>query len=221
MTSRSRAHTARRERTLLAALLLSSWGPLATGVAVLSNRSTTQLADFIRRSVELIALAVSWWVFRSLARRPAVSLAEKNRLESTATLCVAAAMVCSGISLLTVALSGTHASAPGGNVYPGLAIAALGLVTNVWFWRRYARLEREQPNQIIAAQIQVYRAKAFVDLCVMAALAAVAFAPAHPIAGWVDLSGSVAVSLYLVWSGLRTARADRQARRSLRLHTLL
>jgi divalent metal cation (Fe/Co/Zn/Cd) transporter len=212
MTSRSRAHAAGRERTLLAALLLSSWGPLATGAAVLSSRSTTQLADFIRRSVELIALAVSWWVFRSLARRPGVSAAEKSRLEGTVGLGVAAAMICSGIALLTVALSRTSAFAPGGNVYPGLAIAALGLATNAWFWRRYAHLEREQHNRIIAAQIQLYRAKAFVDLCVIAALAAVAFAPAHRAARWVDLLGSLAVALYLIWSGVRTARNDGKAR---------
>jgi hypothetical protein len=58
VTSRSDDGLAGRERTLLVALLLSLWGPLATGLAVLLSQSTTQVADFVRRSVELVALAI-------------------------------------------------------------------------------------------------------------------------------------------------------------------
>ena len=49
MRDLSAKQVAARERTLLIALLLSMWAPLATGYAVLMSHSTTQLADFIRR----------------------------------------------------------------------------------------------------------------------------------------------------------------------------
>lgn len=205
MSAIARDQAATRERTLLVALLLSAWGPLATGIAVVTGRSSTQLADFVRRSAELIALFVSWWVFRRVEREEAVD-ARRARLERGATLSVAAAMGCSGLAMLSVALLRLDSFQPGGNVYPGLAIAVLGLVTNVWFWRRYAVLNREEYNAIIAAQRQLYRAKASVDLCVIVALLSVALAPRAPLTRYVDVIGSVAVALYMVWSAVRAVR---------------
>lgn len=81
-----------RERTLLVALLLSLWAPLATGLAVLLSRSTTQVADFVRRSAELVALVISWAVYRHLRRRCDLSAERRARLERLATRSVAAAL---------------------------------------------------------------------------------------------------------------------------------
>ena len=202
----SKEQAASREKTLLAALLLSMWAPVATGIAVILSHSTTQLADFIRRSVELVALFVSWFVFRAIVRKQTIGRDEKARLERIASLLTAAALVCSGVVILIVTLSRLTRFEPGGNVYPGLAIAGLGLITNSWFWRRYARLTREQYNPIIDAQSHLYRAKAFVDLCVLAALAAIAINPAHALTRIIDLLGAGAVVVYLLWSGYNSAR---------------
>ncbi len=206
MNSLSKAQSSSREKTLLTALLLSAPGPLVTGIALMTSHSTTQLADFLRRGVELVAIFISWWVFRQLHRSEALGEAQQARLERATGLSTAGAMACSGGVLLGVALSRLSVFEPGGNVIMGLTIAVLGLLTNGWFWRRYAALTREQYSAVIAAQQQLYRAKASVDLCVVAALAAVAIAPAHPITRYVDILGSVMVAIYLLWSGLRTLR---------------
>ena len=207
MNTLTKEQVARREKTLLAALLLSMWAPLMTGIAVLLSHSTTQLADFIRRSIELIALFVSWWIFRYLARNKELDPENKVRMEKIAGITVAATLSFSGIVMLVLALSRFSTFEPGGNVYPGIAIAVLGLITNSWFWRRYAKLALEQYSSIIDAQRQLYRAKAFVDLCVIAALTAVALIPTHPLTRYIDISGSVILSVYLLWSGFRTAQA--------------
>jgi len=68
MNGLSKEQSSSREKTLLTALLLSLPAPLVTGIAVISSHSTTQLADFIRRTVELLALIISWWIFRQLQR---------------------------------------------------------------------------------------------------------------------------------------------------------
>lgn len=200
-------HEANRERTLLAAFLLSAWGPLAAGIAVLSGRSATQIADLIRRSVELLAVLTSWLVFRHIARHPSLSKGQQQKLERLAGLAVAATLGCSGIFMLALALSRFSRFQPTGKVWLGLAIAALGLVTNVWFWRKYSAQAREQYSAIIAAQRELYQAKSIADLCVLAALATVAANPTHVITRYVDASGSIAVSAYLLWSGIRAARA--------------
>ncbi len=203
MAELSKKQAASREKTLLMALLLSAPGPLFTGFALISSHSTTQLADFIRRGVELVALFLSWWVFYQLQRNLKLSQTDRARLERTAGISVAGAMICSGVVMLIVATSRLSAYQPGGQVTLGLIIAALGLLTNGWFWRRYTALNREQYSSVIAAQQGLYRAKASVDLCVVIALAAVAIAPAHPATRYVDILGSVMVASYLLWTGLR------------------
>lgn len=213
MNGLSKEQSSSREKTLLTALLLSAPGPLVTGIAVITSHSTTQLADFIRRSIELVVLFLSWWVFRQLQRNRALDEAEQARLERMAGLSVAVAMICSGTVMVIVAISRMSVYEPGGSVTLGLTIAILGLLTNGWFWWRYTVLTREQYSSVIAAQQQLYRAKASVDLCVVAALAAVAIAPTHPATQYVDLLGSVAVAGYLVWNGLRAAQTHRLSTR--------
>jgi divalent metal cation (Fe/Co/Zn/Cd) transporter len=202
---------ASRERTLLVALLLSLWAPLATGVAVVLSRSTTQVADFVRRSVELVALAISWAVYRRLRRRGELTAEHRARLERVATRGVAVALAVSGGVMLLLAAGRMRAFEPGGDVRLGLLIAVLGLGTNGWFWRRFGAMARERPDALIDAQRRLYRAKVAVDACVIAALATVLWAPGHPVARWLDLGGSVAVALYLLWSAQRTLAASDRA----------
>jgi divalent metal cation (Fe/Co/Zn/Cd) transporter len=201
MSSHTKEQAARRERTLRAAVLLSMWAPLATGIAVALSQSTTQLADFVRRTVEFFALLLSWQVFRYLERRRRLDAGRKAALERLTAFSVSLALCCSGLIMFLLAYSRLSTFEPGGNVYPGLTIAGLGLLTNGWFWRRYAALLREQYSAIIAAQRRLYQAKSVVDLCVIVALAAVAVSPAHTLTRYLDLFGSMAVAGYLLWSG--------------------
>ncbi len=197
----------RRERTLLLAIGLSAFGPFATGYAVLLSQSTTQVADFVRRTAELGAMIVSWAVFHRLTRRRDGDRAHRTRLTGLANGSVAAAMAISAVLLFVLALLRLGRWSPGGNVYPGLAIAVLGFAVNSWFWRRYSTMTRERYEPIIATQARLYLAKAAVDLCVIAALAAVAIAPAHPATRIVDTAGSIAVGIYLAWCAVRTIRS--------------
>ena len=57
-----------------------------------------------------------------------------------------------------------------GNVIPGLSIAVMGVIANTIFWRRYTRLNRVEPNAILAVQARLYRAKSLVDCCVTISL---------------------------------------------------
>ncbi len=214
----SQKQSASREKTLRTALLLSAPGPLVTGIALINSQSTTQLADFLRRGVELVAIFISWWVFRKLHRSTVIDAADQARLERAAGLTTAAAMAVSGAVLLVVALSRLRVFEPGGSVTMGLVIAILGVLTNGWFWRRYSAMTREQYNPVIAAQEQLYRAKTSVDLCVVIALAAVAIAPEHPATRYVDILGSVIVAGYLLWNGVKAGqkhlRGEREVRQS-------
>lgn len=190
------------ERTLLASAILSAPGPLVLGLGLLVGRSSTQLADFVRRTAELAAIVVSWAMYRKTNRDDATDPAKRARLERFATASVGAAMCLGGAAMVLFALWSDAADK--GNVLPGLIIAVLGLLTNSWFWLRYRTLHREQPNAILAAQSKLYRAKSLVDACVTAALTAVAIAPTSPAAHYMDIGGSVVVALYLIVNGVAT-----------------
>jgi len=192
------------ERTLLASVLLSAPGPIVVGAGLLLGRSSTQLADFVRRTAELAAILVSWIVYRILRGDSEPDSARRSRLEGYANNCVGAAMCLSGAAMLFLALLSPNSEQ--GNVIPGLVIALLGVTVNSWFWLRYRKLNRDKPDAILAVQSRLYRAKALVDACVVTALAFVTAAPASPAARYVDLGGSAAVAVYLVLMGILTMR---------------
>ena len=103
-------------------------------------------------------------------------------------------------------LAFTSGSEDKGNVIPGLAIAVLGVIANTIFWRKYARLNRAEPNPILSVQARLYRAKSLVDSCVTLALLSVVIAPGSMFAYYFDLVGSVIVAAYLVFCGGQTIR---------------
>ena len=53
-------------RTLLMSVMLSSPGPIVVGIGLFMGKSSTQLADFVRRSAELCAILVSYFIYRTI-----------------------------------------------------------------------------------------------------------------------------------------------------------
>src|SRR6056297_2040435 len=200
---------AKREKTMLVAFLLSSPGPLLTGIAALSSQSATQIADFLRRSSELVALFVAWWVFRKMQRDTTTDQVFQNKMSRIANLTVSIAMICSGIAMFIVGMIRLFVFNIGGKVILGLVIAVLGLITNSWFWWRYWSMNREIPDSVIEGQRNLYRAKTCVDLAVVSALTGVLIAPTHPATQYVDAAGCMIVAFYLFYSGIRMIRTVR------------
>ena len=205
------------ERTLLTSVLLSAPGPLVVGAGLLLGRSSTQMADFVRRTAELAAIVVSWLVFRSLSRGSAPDGARKEKLERAASLGVGFAMCLGGAAMALLALL----SDPGdkGNVVPGLVIAILGVLTNSWFWLRYRKLDKQDPSAILEVQSRLYRAKSLVDVCVASALLSVALFPGSRGACFMDAAGSLVVAVYLVLSGAGILRGKARKPQALKAET--
>ncbi len=189
-------------RTLLWSVIMSSPGPLVVGLGLLAGRSSTQIADFVRRSSELLAIIMAFAVYRLTTKNGACDEVRRARLERLSNGFVGA-MMCVGGGFM-IALAFMSDSADKGNVIPGLTIAVLGVIANTIFWRKYARLSRAEGSSILAVQARLYRAKSLVDACVTAALTAVAVAPGSEAAARLDFAGSVIVAAYLVWCGVRT-----------------
>ena len=189
-------------RTLLWSVLMSSPGPLVVGLGLLSGRSSTQIADFVRRSAELLAIIMSFVVYKLTTRDDMCNEAKKQRLEHASNIFVGAMMCIGGIFMILLAFMNDNTDK--GNVIPGLEIAIMGVIANSIFWRKYTHLNKIEPNAILMVQSRLYRAKTLVDGCVTIALLSVVVAPATQISFYLDFIGSLIVAVYLAWCGIRT-----------------
>ena len=191
-------------RTLLMSVLMSAPGPLIIGLGLLVGRSSTQIADFIRRSAELLAIIMAFVVYQITTKDGVCDEVRKAKLERLSNIFVGAMMCVGGTFMVALAILSDNADK--GNVIPGLVIALLGVIANSIFWVKYTKLNNAEPNAILAVQARLYRAKTLVDGCVTTALLSVVIAPASQLSIWLDFIGSIIVAVYLIWCGIKTIR---------------
>ncbi|MBQ9979565.1 MAG: cation transporter, partial [Oscillospiraceae bacterium] len=171
-------------RTLLMSVLMSAPGPLIIGLGLLVGRSSTQIADFIRRSAELLAIIMAFVVYQITTKDGVCDEVRKAKLERLSNIFVGAMMCVGGTFMVVLAILSDNADK--GNVIPGLVIALLGVIANSIFWMKYTKLNNAEPNAILAVQARLYRAKTLVDGCVTTALLSVVIAPASQLSIWLD-----------------------------------
>ncbi|MBQ2905009.1 MAG: cation transporter [Peptococcaceae bacterium] len=193
-------------RTLLMSVLMSAPGPLIIGLGLLVGRSSTQIADFIRRSAELLAIIMAFVVYQITTKDGVCDEVRKAKLERLSNIFVGAMMCVGGTFMVVLAILSDNADK--GNVIPGLVIALLGVIANSIFWMKYTKLNNAEPNAILAVQARLYRAKTLVDGCVTTALLSVVIAPASQLSIWLDFIGSIIVAVYLIWCGIKTIRDE-------------
>ena len=193
------SHIKNVRKTLLMSVIMSSPGPLVVGLGLLVGRSSTQIADFVRRSIELLAIILSFAVFCMTAKDGGIDEVKKQRYEKYTNILVSEAMLISGIIMIILAV--TSDVEENGNVIPSLIIALLGLVANSYFWVRYRKLGTQTGNKLLIAQSNLYRGKTLVDTSVFVALGVVLFAKDAAVSYTVDLVGTVCVSIYLAFTG--------------------
>lgn len=189
-------------RTLLMSVVMSAPGPLIIGFGLLVGRSSTQIADFVRRSAELLGIIMAFVVYKMTTRDGVCDFEKKERLERFSNIFVGAMMCIGGSLMLWISFASDYTDK--GNVIPGLVIALLGVVANTLFWIKYSKLNKAEPNAIIAVQARLYRAKSLVDSCVSIALLSVVLFPGSEASIWLDFIGSIIVALYLIWCGAKT-----------------
>ena len=191
-------------RTLLLSVLMSSYGPVILGLGLRVGHSSTQIADFTRRTAELSALIVAFIIYAVTNKRQELAEAEKQALERKGNLFTGFIMCISGLSMLLLSILSPDTDK--GNVVSALVIAFLGVVANSIFWRRYTTLFHRLGNAILGVQARLYGAKTAVDTCVVIALAAVLILPGTKVSFWLDRIGSLLVALYMIRCGMMTIR---------------
>ena len=190
------------KNTLLMSVIMSAPGPLIIAMGLLVGQSSTQIADFIRRSAELLGIILAYIVYLITTKDGVCDIIKKKKLERFSNLFVGIMMCIGGILMIILAL--TSSNLEKGNVIPSLVIALLGVIANTLFWNKYTKLNRIEPNAIIAVQARLYRAKSLVDICVSSVLLVVMILPGSMVSYYLDFVGTILVSIYLVFCGMKT-----------------
>ena len=101
----SRENTKSGSRTLLLSVLMSTPGPLVVGLGLLAGRSSTQIADFVRRSAELLAIIMSFVIYKITTKDNECDLVKKQKLERCSNVFVGAMMCIGGSFMIYLALT--------------------------------------------------------------------------------------------------------------------
>lgn len=190
------------KNTLLWSVIMSAPGPLVMGLGLIVGKSSTQIADFVRRTAELLGIVMAYVVYLITNKDEDFNPEKKAKLEKISNLFVGAMMCLGGAIMLVLAFLSDNSDK--GNVIPGLAISLLGVVANTIFWRKYTKLNKQSENAIIAVQARLYGAKSLVDGCVTLALLSVAIFPKTLFSYYLDIIGSAIVAIYLIFCGGKT-----------------
>ncbi len=191
----------KRKKTLVLSIIFSSFGPIVTMIAFLMNTSTTQFADFFRRTAELFVLIVAYRVF-VLSNRSTTTQSKVQHLEQMQKKLVGGVLYLSaGTLLILVIYNILNPSIPSGNVYLGLGIASLGVLFNGAFWIRYSTFDDTLKNMVMRSQANLYRAKTIVDVNVVAVLTSVIIFEGAMTAYYIDVVGTIIIIGYLAFNG--------------------
>ena len=191
-------------KTLLLSIIMSSPGPLVAGISLLNGKSTTQIADFVRRSAEFLAIVVSFIIFSIISKKDESEVEKIRSFEKRSDIYVGSMMCLAGVVMAILTATVSHEDK--GNVVPGLVIAILSISGNCIFWRKYVLLNKLGQSRIFSSQARLYRGKTIVDAGVIIALSAVIISPDSVVTICLDLMGSVIVAFYLIYNGAKTIR---------------
>ena len=191
-------------RTLLTSVLFSASGPIVLGIGLTVGHSSTQIADFARRSAELLALITALIVFVITDNNPQMEEEAKEGLKKKGNILVGMIMCISGLLMLLILL--VFGQKEKGNVIPAMVISLLGVIFNSFFFFRYTALYQKTGNSILRVQGRLYGAKSLVDVCVTVSLAIILILPGSSLSVIFDAVGTFVVSVYMIYCGIRTVR---------------
>lgn len=192
------------EKVLRAAWLLSLWAPLSTGIAYYLGQSSVLLADFLRRSNELLALWLSWYIFRIARELEEKGQPEEARKkEKKSSLFMAAVMFLSGAFVFYSAWNSYVSPKPLGWILPGILVATGGLIVNSYFWYKNWSLSRLPGRPILESQWRFYRAKTIIDMTVLLTLFITSYQVIGPPSWLADPIGALVVALFIWYSAIK------------------
>ncbi|NBG88713.1 cation transporter [Isachenkonia alkalipeptolytica] len=190
-----------KERTLRAAWMISASAPLVTGFAFYQSGSVSVLADFFRRTLELMVLFSNWLIYKKILKsEEGVKEIDTKKLEGYAARGVMGVMAISFFVIFLNALRQLQDPQPLGEIWAAMIIGILGILVNGSFWWKNRALAKKEASSIFYAQWKLYRAKALMDVTLIIILSSSRIFEAYPLSLYFDPVGSIIMSFFLLYS---------------------
>ncbi|MFW5993960.1 MAG: cation transporter [Halanaerobiaceae bacterium] len=171
MEKTNKKESARKEKLLRAAWLLSLLAPLSTFIAYYLGETPVLLAIFLRRTNEFMALFLAWIIYlKSCQAEVSGQEKEADKLEFLSGMIMGGVMIFSGIIILYSAINQLINQDPAGWLVPGILISIAGMFVNGFFWHKNYNLNKVSYSLIIDNQWKFYRAKTLMDIVVLISL---------------------------------------------------
>ena len=124
----------------------------------------------------------------------------KARLESFVKYFTGLSMCLSGAVMIYVAVA--NFGGEKGSVLTSLILAIIGAVINAKLYFNYRKME----NVVLSVQAKLHRVKMLLDCFMSFLLLMWMLLPIEAVRSYADVIGSVLISIYLIWSGIRVLR---------------
>ncbi len=192
-----------KKKKILGRAWVSSFLGLAAVVfAYYVGGSSIIFADLLRRGVEFLSLLFSWIIFLFINKKTLPDHVNK-KLESVSGYFVALIMLISFAFISYNAYQEFLEPTKAGWLLPGMIVASVALINNGYFWRKYRKITKEDPTQIIESQRRLYRAKTLGDLVVLITLLSTHFFVSLHWHQYIDPAGSAIIALFVLFSAVR------------------
>lgn len=200
-----KSYQKKRERTLFLSWTLSAWAPFAIGYSFFLSGAATLFADWFRKTIELLALFLSWFIYRKIisTKKPKKEI-YIEKLEKKSSLIVALSMLLSFFVItLNSILQIINPNSGKGDNRLGLLFAIMGSIVNCFFWIRNYSFTKEKKSQLFEAQWKLYRLKTILDFNVIIVLSAGFYIRNQIYISLIDLIGSLFIALFLLISAIK------------------
>jgi ferrous-iron efflux pump FieF len=162
-----------KESSTRTAVIAGAIDTLVCLAAVLAAQSAVLLADFLKTTLEFVAVLLAWFAMRRLARGGGGTYEYGvGKLENLSSLFVAVLMILVFLVISANAVRGLVSPSHVGGI--GVAISLVAQVVyggiNAWLWRRCRRAAQDEDSPLMAAQAKLFFTKLFGNVFILASL---------------------------------------------------
>lgn len=197
-----------REQSILIGWVLGIFSICPDIVVTILTHSITVLTDVFRTGTDTLASFLSWLTMRKVAHgHDARYNYGYGKLESLASLAVAAAMMLSFIVIVFTAIERVHNPRPVQNITLGVVFSTIAGLANGFCWYRNRRIAQHESSPIMESQWRLYRAKTVINVCVLLSLILSAmfssYSWSHHWAVYIDPVASLLLATILAFSAYK------------------
>jgi cation diffusion facilitator family transporter len=190
-----------RERLVLLAVVTTFISLIPSAYATVISNSMTLVADLLRCSTEFVAILISWFILKKVARSDVKHFNYGfGKLEQLSCMAVGGALF---VTFLLCFVSGIHrilAPEPVVGAEFGFVLAVLSVLGNLFLWITNHRSFKRHASPVSDAQRRLFRAKTAATMVVSLSLGAALFLGSLEWSVYFDGLGSVLLSLFMLWS---------------------